>query len=67
MAENVSKPAIFQFFQNIFSFLENGDYLLILLDFLFSRNLTRLHSEKLFHCMFVEIGETGAMETTEKR
>ncbi|RUZ74116.1 IclR family transcriptional regulator, partial [Mesorhizobium sp. M7A.F.Ca.CA.001.14.1.1] len=38
MAKDVSKPGIFQFFQNIFSFLENSVSFLILFGFPFSRN-----------------------------
>ncbi|RUX38863.1 IclR family transcriptional regulator, partial [Mesorhizobium sp. M7A.F.Ca.CA.002.11.2.1] len=56
MAEDASTPAIFQFFQNIFSFRENNGYMLILLDFPFSRNPACDFSEKLFHCAFGEIG-----------
>jgi IclR family transcriptional regulator, acetate operon repressor len=38
MADNASGLAIFQFFQNIFSFLENGFYPLILLAFAFFKD-----------------------------
>ncbi|RVD07958.1 IclR family transcriptional regulator, partial [Mesorhizobium sp. M7A.F.Ca.ET.027.02.1.1] len=37
MAKDVSTPDIFQFFQNIFSFLENSTRLLILFGFPFSK------------------------------
>jgi len=50
LADNASPAAIFQFFQNIFPFLKRDDYKLILLRFPFSSNLSRLGSEKLFHC-----------------
>lgn len=67
MTENASASAIFQFFQNIFSFLENGSYGLILLGFPFSTKLPMQGSEKLFHCASGEFGDNGAMETIEKR
>lgn len=67
MAENASAPTIFQFFQNIFSFLRNGVYVMILLNFQFSMKLARQISEKLFYCAFGEVGKNAAMETTEKR
>ncbi|WP_395387746.1 hypothetical protein [Mesorhizobium ciceri] len=56
LAEDASTPAIFQFFQNIFSFIENDGYALILLDFPFSSNSAGDISEKFFHCAFGEIG-----------
>jgi hypothetical protein len=37
MADDVSKLAIFQFFQNIFSFLNTGAYAMILFVFRFSK------------------------------
>ena len=67
MADDVSSQAIFQFFQNIFSFLENDAYALILFDFWFSKIFSHCPNEKLFHCLFGEIGKNGGMETTEKR
>jgi len=50
LADNASVVAIFQFFQNIFSFLENGSYRLISLHFPFSNDLSSQTGEKLFHC-----------------
>ncbi|RUY23521.1 IclR family transcriptional regulator, partial [Mesorhizobium sp. M7A.F.Ca.CA.004.12.1.1] len=67
MAKDVSTPGIFQFFQNIFSFLENGIIILMLFGFLFSKNSGSDRSEKLFHCAFCETTENGGMEPAEKR
>jgi IclR family acetate operon transcriptional repressor len=67
LAEDASNPAIFQFFQNIFSFLENGDIFLILLDFPFSSNSSHCRVKNFFIVCLARSAENDAMETTEKR
>lgn len=67
MAKDVTGRVIFQFFQNIFSFLENGFYHLILFPFPFSRIFTENFMKNFFIASLEKRPRMPAMETSEKR
>lgn len=67
MAKDVIDSVIFQFFQNIFSFLENKRYRLNLFGFPFSSICARNFMENFFIAFWENRPRMPTMETTEKR
>lgn len=67
MAKDVTGRVIFQFFQNIFSFLKNGFYQLNLFPFPFSTICTKNFMKNFFIASLKKLPRMPAMETSEKR
>jgi len=67
MACYLSMQAIFSIFSEYFFISRKRKLFADFIGFSVFQELLSRPSEKLFHCTFGGIGETGAMETTEKR